>query len=106
MITMKDFEKIEMKIGEILAVKDIPKADKLYELEVDIGGKQITLVAGIKQHYERTELLGKKIAVVTNLEPVTIRGVESQGMLLAAIKEDKISLITVDKDIPVGSDVA
>ena len=106
MITLKDFEKIDMRIGEILNVEDISNADKLYKLEVDIGGKQIQLVAGIKPYYSKDELVGKKIVVLTNLQPVQIRGVFSEGMLLAAVNDDKISLLTPDKDIEVGSKVA
>jgi methionyl-tRNA synthetase len=106
MISIKDFEKLELKVGEIISVDDVPKADKLYKLEVDIGGKQITLIAGIKKNYEKDELIGKKIIVLTNLEPAMIKGIRSEGMLLAAVKNDDVSLLTVDKDIPIGSDVA
>ncbi len=105
-VDIKDFEKLELKVGEILRVDDIPEADKLYKLEVDIGGKQITLVAGIKKNYKKEELVGKKIVVLTNLQPATIRGVTSEGMLLAAVKGDNVRLVTVDGEIEVGSDVA
>jgi methionyl-tRNA synthetase len=105
-IEMKDFEKLELKVGEILRVDDIPGADKLYKLEVDTGGKQITLVAGIKQNYEKEKLVGKKIVVLTNLQPATIRGITSEGMLLAAVKDDDVKLVTIDGDIEIGSDVA
>jgi len=105
-IELKDFEKIELKVGEIISVDEIAKADKLYKLEVDIGGKQITLVAGIKKDYKKEKLPGKKIVVVTNLRPSTIRGITSEGMLLAAVKGDKIRLVTVDGDAEVGSTVA
>ena len=105
-IGMKDFEKLELKVGEILRVDDIPGADKLYKLEVDTGGKQITLVAGIKQNYEKEKLIGKKIVVLTNLQPATIRGITSEGMLLAAVKDDDVKLVTIDGNIEIGSDVA
>ncbi|MEM5871534.1 MAG: hypothetical protein QW051_01540 [Candidatus Aenigmatarchaeota archaeon] len=104
-IEIKDFEKLELKVGEILKVDDIAGSDKLYRLEVDIGGKQITLVAGIKKNYPKNKLLGKKVVVLTNLRPATIRGVTSEGMLLAAVKGDKVNLVTVDGDAEVGSDV-
>ncbi len=105
-IEMEDFEKLELKVGEILRVDDIPGADKLYRLEVDIGGKQITLVAGVKDNYKKEELTGKKIVVLTNLQSTTIRGVTSEGMLLAAVKGDNVRLVTIDGDIEIGSDVA
>jgi methionyl-tRNA synthetase len=103
---MKDFEKLELKVGEIIKVDEIAGTDKLYRLEVDIGGKQISLVAGIKEHYRKEKLPGKKIVVVTNLRPTTIKGVTSEGMLLAAVKGKNVKLVTIDGDIEVGSDVA
>lgn len=106
MATIKDFEKLDIKVAEILSVQHIPKADKLYVMQADVGGKQIQLVAGIKEYYKPEELKGKKILVVTNLEPVKIRGVESQGMLLAAVGKDDIVLTTVDRDVPPGTDIA
>jgi len=105
-IEMKDFEKIELKVGEIIRVDEIAGADKLYKLEVDVGGKQITLVAGLRKSYKKEKLPGKKIIVLTNLRPTTIKGVTSEGMLLAAVKGDAVKLVTVDGDIEVGSDVA
>jgi len=105
-IEMKDFEKIEMKVGEIISADDIAGSDNLYKLEVDIGGKQITLVAGIKKNYKKAKLPGKRIIVVTNLRPATIKGVTSEGMLLAAVKDDDVKLVTVDADAKVGSNVA
>jgi methionyl-tRNA synthetase len=105
-IEMKDFEKIELKVGEIIKVDEIAGSDKLYRLEVDVGGRQITLVAGIKKNYKREKLAGKKIVVVTNLRPTTIKGVTSEGMLLAAVKNEDVKLVTIDGDIEIGSDVA
>jgi methionyl-tRNA synthetase len=105
-IEMKDFEKLELKVGEIIRVDEIAGADKLYKLEVDIGGRQITLVAGIKKQYKKEKLPGKRIVVVTNLRPTTIRGIASEGMLLAAVKGSKVNLVTIDGDAEVGSDVA
>ncbi len=105
-IEMKDFEKLELKVGEIIRVDEIAGADKLYKLEVDIGGRQITLVAGIKKQYKKEKLPGKRIVVVTNLRPTTIRGIASEGMLLAAVKGNKVNLVTIDGDAEVGSDVA
>ncbi len=106
MASFDDFKKLDMKIGEVLSVEHVPNADKLYVLQVDLGGKQIQLVAGLKQAYKEDELKGKRIVVVTNLDPVTIRGIRSEGMLLAAVEGDDISLLTVDRPIAVGAGVA
>ncbi len=105
-ITIEDFGKMDLRIGEIISVQDVPNADKLYKLEVDIGGRQIQLVAGIKTSYSKEDLTGKKIVVVANLQPAIIKGITSEGMLLAAVSDNKISLLTVDKDVPVGTEVS
>uniref|UniRef100_A0A7C4YFI8 Methionine--tRNA ligase n=1 Tax=candidate division WOR-3 bacterium TaxID=2052148 RepID=A0A7C4YFI8_UNCW3 len=102
-ISIEDFKKLELKIGKIINVEDIEGANKLYKIEVEIGDERRTLVAGIKEHYKKEELIGKLIVVVANLEPAKIRGVESQGMLLAASDGEKISIISPDKDIKTGS---
>jgi len=106
MIGMDDFKKVELKIGEILSAEDHPNADSLIILRVDVGEENPrTLVAGLKDYYEMSELEGKKVPVVTNLEPARLRGVESRGMLLAAQDGDTVSLLTVDKDVSAGSPV-
>jgi len=104
-ISFKEFQQVEMKAAEILSVEDHPNADKLYVLQVDLGdGDKRQLVAGIREDYGKDELVGKKIIVVSNLEPANLRGVESQGMLLAAQGENKIELLTVE-DTKNGSKV-
>lgn len=105
MIKYEDFQKLDLRVAEILDVKPHPNADKLFVLDVDIGGEKRQLVAGIKQHYKAEELKGKKIIVVANLEPAKLRGVESQGMLLATEKDGKLALLTTDRDIGTGSAV-
>ncbi|RDD52416.1 methionine--tRNA ligase subunit beta [Nanoarchaeota archaeon NZ13-N] len=106
-IDIEEFKKIELRVGEIVEVKDHPNADKLYVLTVDFGNEKRQIVAGIREYYSKEDLLGKKIVVVTNLKPRNIRGVESQGMLLAAEKEGKLSLIIPDpkKEIDKGASV-
>ncbi len=106
MVSFDDFKKLDLKIGEILSVGHVPNADKLYAVQVDLGGKQIQLVAGLRGIYKEDELKGKKIVVVSNLDPVTIRGISSEGMLLAAVDGDNVGLLTVDRAIKPGSDVA
>lgn len=103
MATFDDFSKLELRVGRILEANDHPNADRLYVLKVDLGEKQIQLVAGIKNSYTREELIGKSAIIVANLEPKVLRGVESNGMLLAAHSEDKIIILTTDKEALPGS---
>ncbi|OPX28908.1 MAG: methionine--tRNA ligase subunit beta [Candidatus Omnitrophica bacterium 4484_171] len=105
MVSFSDFSKIDIRVGKVLSVEDHPDADKLYVLRVDIGEKEIQLVAGVKNYYAADELMGKNIVVLANLEPRTLRGVESQGMLLAAQSEDTISVLSPDREMPPGSKV-
>jgi len=104
-VTIDDFTQMGLKVGKIEKIEDVEGADKLYKLTVDTGEKR-TIVAGIKQKYSPEELQDKKIVVITNLEPATIRGVTSEGMLLAASSGDKLSIISPDSDIPAGSKVS
>jgi methionyl-tRNA synthetase len=106
-IGFNDFLKLDLRVAEIKSCEDLPGADKLYKLTIDVGEER-TIVAGIKQHYTKEELVGKKIAIVANLEPRKLRGVISHGMLLAASNEDNTSivLLTLDKDIPNGSRIS
>jgi len=105
MANIEDFKKLEIKVGKIIEVKDHPNADRLYVVTVDMGGAQKQLVAGIKSSYNKEELVGKQVAVVANLEPATLRGVESQGMILAASDDTGIAVLTTDKPIKVGSTI-
>lgn len=106
-IKLEDFKKIDLRIAQINGIKDHPNADKLYILDVNLGKGEhhLQLVAGLKQHYKKEDLLGKKICVIKNLEHSVIRGIESQGMILAAVYKDKITIITPQEDIEVGSKI-
>jgi len=105
-VTYDDFSKLKLKVAEIIKVEKIEKADKLYKLKIKIGEEERQLVAGMAPYYSEEEMLGKKIIVITNLEPRKIRGVESQGMLLAAeTKEGKVKLLTTDGDIKTGAEI-
>ncbi len=105
MVSIKEFQALDLRVGEIVSVESVEGADKLYVLQMDVGGKQAQTVAGLRQHYTADELRGKKVIVVANLDPAKIRGIESQAMLLAAIDGGTISLLTIDKDVSVGSKV-
>ncbi len=106
-ISIQDFTEIDLRVAEIKAVEEHPDADKLLVLKIDIGdgGEERQLVAGIKECYSPEQLIGKKIIVVSNLAPAVIRGVESQGMLLAARDGKDIAVITTERDIKPGSKV-
>ncbi len=106
-ISIQDFTEIDLRVAEIKAAEEHPNADKLLVLKIDIGdgGEERQLVAGIKECYSPEQLIGKKIIVVSNLAPAVIRGVESQGMLLAARDGKDIAVITTERDIKPGSKV-
>jgi methionyl-tRNA synthetase len=104
-ISIQDFSEIDLRVAEIKAVEEHPDADKLLVLKIDTGDGEKQLVAGIKNHYSAEELVGRKIIVVNNLAPAVLRGVESQGMLLAARDGDTVVLLTTEKDVGPGSRV-
>ena len=103
MIPFNEFKKLDIRVGRILDVNLHPKADKLLVLKIDIGDEVRTIVAGIKGYFEREELMDKKVIVVTNLEQKELRGIKSEGMILAAVKDDKVILLTPDEDIKEGA---
>ena len=103
MATIDDFRKLEFRIAEIVKVELHPNADRLWLIQIRIGQEERQVVAGIRQFYTPEELVGKKVVVVANLEPATIRGTESKGMLLAASIDDKLVLVSPEKDIPTGA---
>ena len=98
---MTHFNDLDLRIGKIIGAKDHPNADKLYILLVDIKKeKELQLVAGLKKHYKKEEILGKKVVVFANLQSTVLRGIESFGMVLAAVDEDNVALLTVKKSNP------
>ncbi len=103
MITFDDFKKLEIRVGKITSAERIEGADNLLKLEVDIGETKRQLVAGIAQYYKPEELVNKQIPVLVNLEMRKIRGVESQGMLLAVVEGEKPILLHPDKEVSPGS---
>ncbi len=106
MISFSDFQKIELKVGRIVAAEKVEGSEKLVKLEVDLGEEKRQLVAGIGKFYQPQELINKEIIVVANLEPKKLMGVESQGMLLAATGEGFISLLQPDKEVPPGTKIS
>ncbi len=109
-VVYDDFKKLEFRVARVLSCEVVPKADKLYKIEVDLGYERRTIVSGIREYYTAESMIGKKIVVICNLAPRKLRGIESHGMLLAAeapVAEGtpgfSLALLTVDQDIPLGS---
>ena len=102
-ISFDEFKKMDLRVGEVLKAEKVEGTDKLLKLEVDIGTEKRTMVAGVADMYSPEELEGKKIVVIVNLQPAVIRGIESQGMLLAAEVEGKATIPFFDRDIPTGA---
>lgn len=105
MVSFNDFKRIDLRIARIISAEPHPSADRLYVLKIDVGDQEKQLVAGLKGHYEPEDLKDKYIVVVNNLQPASLRGVESQGMLLAAQDGDKVVLITPEEPVTPGSEI-
>ncbi|MFA5822644.1 MAG: methionine--tRNA ligase subunit beta [Thermodesulfovibrionales bacterium] len=103
MITFEEFKKLDIRIGKIVFAEKVAGTDKLLRLEIDFGMEKRQVVAGIAEAYQPEQILGKEIPVLMNLEPRKIRGVESQGMILAVGIEGKPVLMHPDQEVPPGS---
>ena len=104
LVDIEEFARIDLRVAEVIACEKMKKADKLLVLRLRVGEEERTVVSGIAQYYSPEELLGKKVVLVANLKPVKLRGVLSQGMILAA-DGDKVEVLLVDQDVPSGSRV-
>lgn len=105
-ITIDDFTKIELKVGTIIAAEKHPKADRLLVEQIDLGTGTRQIVSGIAKTFEPKDVIGKKVVVVSNLKPVKLRGVESQGMILCASNDKDLDIVTILKDLPNGTKVS
>ena len=110
-ITIDAFKAVEMRVARITKCEEIPRSKKLYKLEVDLGYETRTVCSGIKAFFTPEELTGKSVILVTNLKPVKLCGIESNGMILAAtVKKDgvseKLTLLAPESDMPLGSRVS
>lgn len=103
MATIDDFRKLELKAAEIKEVIEHPNADRLYVIKVDLGDKTKQIVAGIRGSYQKEDLIGKQVVVIDNLESAILRGVESQGMLLAVSDEQGICIVSPQRNVKLGS---
>ena len=107
LISIDDFARVDIRVAEILSAEPVPKTDKLLKLILNIGEEERQVVAGIALHYSSEELIGKKVLFVSNLKPVKLRGLLSEGMILAATSpEGKVVLTAVDADIAPGSKIS
>lgn len=112
-VKFEEWQKLDLRVGEILEVEEVEGADRLYKLKISLGDEERTLVAGLKEFYDKEELKNKKVIVFTNLQPRKIKGIESKGMLLASVEVDdeegkpkKVALLQPDKNISLGSRVS
>ncbi len=106
-ITIDDFAKVKLRVAEVLACERVPDATKLLRLQISIGEEQPRqIIAGIAEFYTPEQLVGKKIVVVANLKPTKIRGIDSNGMLLAAKSGKQLAVLTVDRDLPAGATIS
>ena len=104
-VGIEDFARLELRVVEILSAERVPKADKLLQVRVSLGDEERTVLAGMAEYYTPEQLVGRKAILVANLAPRKIRGIESQGMLLAADVEGKAILLQPDSPVPSGSRV-
>lgn len=105
MIDIADFKKLEIKIGEVIQAEAVPDTDKLIQLTIDFGDEKRTVLTAIREFFEPEYFIGKQIPVLTNLEPKVFRGVESQGMILAADNNGIPVLLHPENEVPAGSKV-
>ena len=106
MITIEEFRKLDLKVATVKSAEAHPNADRLLVLKVDLGSEERQIVAGIRAHYAPEELVGKQVVVVANLETAKLRGMESQGMVLAASDTDRIVVLTPEKEVAPGAKVS
>ena len=104
-INFEEFKKIHLRIAKIVSAEKIEESEKLLKLEIDLGNEERQIIAGIGKFYQPEELIGREIVVIINLEPRTLMGLESQGMLLAANNEGEPVLLKPDKEVPAGTEI-
>jgi len=104
-ITIEDFQKVQLKVAKVLSAERVQKSEKLIKLQVDLGGEQRQIVAGIGKKYEPESLIGRKVVIVANLKPAKLMGVESQGMVLAAGDKEVGGLVTILEEVDPGTKV-
>lgn len=106
MINFEEFQKLDLRVGNIIEAEKVDGSDKLLKLKVNLGSEEKQIIAGIGKQYEVEELINRQIIVVANLEPRILFGLESQGMLLAINNDDKLALLKPDKEMLCGSRIS
>ena len=105
MINFDDFSKLKIRVGKIIDAETVTGSNKLIKMKIDIGNEERQIVAGIAKYYSLEDLVDKTVIVLVNLEPREVFGVESQGMLLASIEGNKVSLLQTDNEMNAGSEI-
>lgn len=105
MVSFSEWQCMDIRVAEIKQAEKVEGADKLLKLTVELGDEERTLVAGIAAEYQPDEIIGKKILVLANLDPKVLKGIESKGMILAAVDEGRPILLNPEKDVPSGTKV-
>jgi methionine--tRNA ligase beta chain len=106
MISIGEFRNVDLRVATVISAEPHPNADKLMVLRVDLGSEERQICAGIREHYTAEELVGRQIVVVANLETAKLRGLESQGMLLAASDNGRVIILTPEKPVQAGAKVS
>ncbi|GMX58452.1 MAG: methionine--tRNA ligase subunit beta [Candidatus Microsyncoccus archaeolyticus] len=102
MISFEEFQNIDLRIAKVISASRIEESEKLLKVDIELGEERRIIIAGIAKYYSPEELIGKSVVVIANLEPRTILGMESQGMILAVKDEDKLSVLVSDKEVKSG----
>lgn len=105
MASLDDFKKLDLRVAKILAAERIQESEKLLKLKIDLGGEERQIIAGIGKVYDPSSLVGREIVVIANLEPKTMLGLESSGMLLAADSDEGPVLLTPDREVAPGTKI-
>ena len=103
MINFEEFQKVDLRVAKVITAEKVEGSEKLLKLQIDLDSEKRQIIAGIAQFYKPEDLLGKEIVIVSNLEPRTLMGLESQGMLLAADNKGQPVLLMPDKEVPPGT---
>ena len=106
LVGIEDFQKLDLRVAKVLEAEAVPGATRILKLKIEVGDKQKQIVAGIAEHYKPEELVGKKVVVVNNMKPTTIRGVQSEGMILVAKDGKGMVLLGTEKEIETGAKIS
>lgn len=106
-VDIQDFQRLDLRVGTVVLVERVPNTKKLYRVKVDLGDLGVRqTISGLVGYYEAEQLLHKRIVFLSNLKPIKLAGEDSQGMLLAAQKDEKLALVTVDREVPNGATIS